>query len=120
MLCFLYYFPRGIARRAPEFQNVPAHLIGELEHAGDDRVGGVLRATAEHQTPQAQHVFAGLFSIRGPRAAGRADVSDELRTSGPVSICPATTGVGASQTSDRFFGRLASLGVLPGLEAGDA
>ena len=63
---FLDYFPRGVARRAPELQHVTKHVVGELEHAGDDRVGGVFCATAEHQTPQPQHVFAGLPSIISP------------------------------------------------------
>ena len=89
---FLDDLPRGGARRAPELQYVPAHLVGKAEDAGDDRVGGARRATtgsgaaAEDQTPQAQHVFARLSSIRGPRAARRADVSDELLTSDPVLI----------------------------------
>ncbi len=89
---FLDYLPRGGARRAPELQHVPTQLVGQAENAGDDRVGGVFCATAEHQTPQPQHVLARLSSIRGPRAARRSDIVDEFRTSGPVySICPATT-----------------------------
>ena len=89
---FLDDLPRGGARRAPELQHVPAHLVGQAEDAGDDRVGGARRATtgsgaaAEDQTPQPQHASARLPSIRGPRAARCADVSDELLTSDPVLI----------------------------------
>ena len=88
----LDYFPRGIARRAPELEHSPSELVGQAEDAGGDRVGGARRATtgsgavAEDQTPQPQHVFARLPSIRGPRAARCADVSDELSTSDPVLI----------------------------------
>ena len=100
MLC-LDYFPRGIARRAPELQHVTKHVVGELEHAGNEWVGGVLRSAAEHQTPQPQHVLAGLSSIHGPGAAGRAHISDELLTSDPVFI----RVVRSTKTSDRVFGR---------------
>ena len=37
---------------------MPAQLVGEAEDAGDDRVGGILRATAEHQAPEPQHALA--------------------------------------------------------------
>ena len=110
-LCFLDYLPRGGARRAPELQHVTKDVVGELEHADNEWVGGVLRSAPEHQTPQPQHVLARLSSIRGPRATGRADVVDEFRTSGPVySICPATGVDIAVQTLDPFFGRPTSLG----------
>ena len=86
MCCDLDDLPRRVARRAPELQNAPTELVGEAKNWGDDRVGGVFRATAEHLTPQAQHVFAGLPSIRGPGAAGRADGHEQLLTSNPVLV----------------------------------
>ena len=77
------HLPYGVACRAPELQDVPAQLVGQAQDAADDRVGGARRATtgsgaaAEDQTPQSQDAFAGLPSIRGPRAARRADLTNE-------------------------------------------
>ena len=79
----------GVARGAPELQDVPAQLVGQAQDAADDRIGGARRATtgsgaaAEDQTPQSQDVLAGLPPIRGPRAARRADLTNELRPSDP-------------------------------------
>ena len=90
MCCDLDYLPRGVARRAPELQDVPTELVGEAKNGGDDRVGIARaagpRATAEDQIPQSQDAFAGLPSIRGPRAARRADGREQVPTSNPVLV----------------------------------
>ena len=58
----LDYLPRGVARRAPELQNVPTELVGEAKNWGDDRVGtpraAGQRATANHQAPHSQHALS--------------------------------------------------------------
>ena len=82
----------GVARGAPELQDVPAQLVGQAQDAADDRVGGARRATtgsgaaSEDQAPQPQHVFAGLPSIISPRAARRVDANDELHKSAKILV----------------------------------
>ena len=90
----LDYLPRGVARRAPELQHVPAQLVRQAENVGDDWVGGGRRATtgsgavAEDQAPQPQHVFAGLPSIISPLAARRVDAKDELHKNAKILVFP--------------------------------
>ena len=43
----LDYLPRGVARRAPELQDVPKELVGEAKNGGDDRVGIARAAEAQ-------------------------------------------------------------------------
>ena len=110
----------GVARGAPELQDVPAQLVGQAQDAADDRIGGACRATtgsgaaAEDQTPQSQDAFAGLPSIRSPRAARRADLTDELRPSDPVWVFhslvnpdPPYNRPSTTQSLHRNFDRLA-------------
>ena len=82
----LYYLPRDLALHAPELQHVPAQLVGQAQDVGDDRIGGVFRATAEHQAPEPQHALARKTGVGAPRT-GRADSEDEVLAREPMLIC---------------------------------
>ena len=90
MCCDLDYLPRGVARRAPELQNLPTELVGEAKNRGDDRVGIARaawpRATADYEAPHSQYTLALPLPVSDPGAAGRADGREQLLTSNPVLV----------------------------------
>ena len=85
----LYYLPRDLALHAPESEDLPDHLVRELEGAGDDGVGASRaarpRATAKHQAPEPQHALSRKTGVGAPRT-GRADSEDEVLAREPVLI----------------------------------
>ena len=86
----LDYFPRGVARRAPELQDVPTELVGEAKNGGDDRVGiaraAEPRATSDYEAPHSQYTLALHLPVSDPGAAGRSDGCEQLLTSNPVLV----------------------------------